>query len=68
MIQIITPIPQCLLVQFEDKRELSLSFCRVQEFHESKLANIKGVPASFADFIYAHMDSKGAITYFQSGS
>jgi len=64
MIQIITPIPQCLLVQFEDKRELSLSFCRVQEFQESKLADVKGIPLSFAEFVHAHMDSKGVITYF----
>ena len=63
-VNIINPIPQCLLVQFEDKRDLSLSFCRIQEFHESKLADIKGVPASFAEFIHAHMDSKGVITYF----
>jgi hypothetical protein len=64
MIQTIKPFDQCLLIQFDNKRDLSLCFCRVQEFHESKLSDIKGVPASFADFIYAHMDSKGMITYF----
>ena len=64
MIQTIKPFDQCLLIQFDNKRDLSLCFCRVQEFHESKLADIKGVPASFAEFIHAHMDSKGVITYF----
>lgn len=64
MMNIINPIPQCLLVQFEDKRDLALSFCRTQEFQESKLSNIKGIPVSFAEFVHAHMDSKGVITYF----
>jgi len=56
--------PQILLFTSEKNKELSLTFCRVQEFYESQNEKLLGKPFSFSDFIAESMDEDGFIDYF----
>ena len=58
------PIPRCLLLEYDNRRDLALSFCRVQEFYESNKPEVYGKTLKFADFTRSHMSSEGVITYF----
>lgn len=58
------PIPRCLLLEYDNRRDLALSFCRVQEFYESDKPEVYGKTLTFAELTRVHMSSEGVITYF----
>lgn len=58
------PVPQCLLIEFDNKKHLALSFCRIQEFYESNNPKLKGREFSFYEFIKEQMADDGKIKYF----
>ena len=58
------PLPQCLLVEFDTKKDMALTFCRIQEYYESDKEPLRGQLFSFYDFVVEHMDDRGRINYF----
>jgi hypothetical protein len=57
------PIKNCLLFEFDNQKELALSFCRVEEYYEGK-PSVNGKYLTLEDFLDAFMDKDGNITYF----
>jgi len=57
---------QILHFEAETLKELTLTFCRVQEFYESPHANIREKKFDLFDFIFTHMDDDGELAYFYS--
>ncbi len=55
---------QILHVTCASRLELTLSFCRIQEFYESSFDHIRGKAFSFYDFIKAYSKEDGTLTYF----
>ena len=62
--KVTSPIDNCLLFAFKTRKELTLSFCRVQEFYESDKPALSGKHFSFYEFVNALMKNNGTIDYF----
>lgn len=58
------PLPQVLALEFDTRLELTLSMCRLAEYYESPLSEIKGKHFSMIEFIAAHAKPDGTIDYF----
>ena len=61
------PIKNCLLFEFDNRKELTLSFCRAEEYYEGK-PSVNGKYISFETFIDEFMTDDGVIDYFYSWS
>lgn len=64
MYKISKPVDNCILFEFEKQKDLSLSFCRVQEFYESDKPELKGKHFTFEELVKTLMDDIGNIDYF----
>jgi hypothetical protein len=63
-ITVSNPYPNCLLLEFEKKKDLTLTFFRVQEYYESNKEELHGEIFSVEKFIETMMDDDGNIDYF----
>ncbi len=61
------PIKNCLLLEFETRKELTLTFCRVEEYYEGK-PSVNGKYITLEKFIDEFMTDDGVIDYFYSWS
>lgn len=59
---------QILHITCATRKELTLNFCRIQEFYESSYNHIRGRYFSLYDFIKAYADDNGELTYFKDWS
>lgn len=64
MFKIVQPVPNCYLFLCDNNKELALTFCRMQEYYESDLPELKNKHFSFEEFIDSQMDINGNIDYF----
>ena len=64
MFEVIQPVPRCFLFLFDKQKDLSLTFCRVQEYYESPKDELKDKFFTLNEFIDASMDDDGFIDYF----
>ena len=53
-----------LAVEFENRRELTLTMCRMEEFYESPHKLIRGNSFTWEQFLNAYMDEAGTLDYF----
>lgn len=53
-----------LLIEFETKKELTLTFFRIQEFYESLNPRLNSVHFSVFDFLHENVKDDGTIDYF----
>jgi len=58
------PIPNTILFTFDNRKDLTLSFARPQEYFESSNEELNGKSFSFYDIINHQMDADGNISYF----
>jgi hypothetical protein len=58
--------PQTLLFKCKNRKELTLTFCRVQEFYEAQNAKLRGKPFDFFKFVEQMLTDGGRIAYFHS--
>lgn len=64
MFKVTEPIENCLLFEFDKQKDMTLCFCRMQEYYESDLPKLNGKYFSFYEFINECMKDNGEITYF----
>jgi hypothetical protein len=64
MFKILQPVPNCYLFLCDNNKELALTFCRVQEYYESDLPELKDKHFTFEQFIDSQMDQNGNVDYF----
>jgi len=60
--------PNVLLVSFPNKKELTFTMCRVEEFYEAASEKIRGKVFTWAEFIDEFTDVNGHMNYFHSWS
>jgi hypothetical protein len=58
------PMPGVLHLLYDTRLALTLSMCRLQEYYESPIPEIRNKVFSMADFIAAHAKPDGSIDYF----
>lgn len=56
--------PGIVLVSFPNKKELTFTMCRVEEFYEAASVKLQGQVFTWSDFIDEFMDTSGNIDYF----
>jgi hypothetical protein len=56
--------PNVILLSFPNRRELTLTMCRPQEFYESDRSEIRGKYFDWEKFIESFSDESGRIEYF----
>ena len=58
--------PQILLFKAKSRKELTLTFCRVQEFYEAQNAKLRGKRFDFFKFVEEFLSEGGVLKYFHS--
>lgn len=60
--------PNVLLVSFPNRKELTFTMCRVEEFYEAASDKLRGQVFTWAEFIDEFTDDEGHMDYFHSWS
>lgn len=58
------PVPGTIHASFPNKKEMTLTLCRVQEYYESSHDHIRGKHFTWIDFIDTFTDERGRLDYF----
>jgi len=58
------PMPKINVAEFPNRKELTMTMYRIQEYYESPFLNIRNKVFSVEEFIDTHMDNNGFISYF----
>ena len=56
--------PKVLAIEFPNRRELTLTMCRMQEFYESPFADIRGQSFTWEQFLSHYATEDGTLDYF----
>ena len=57
-------LDNCLLIQYNTQKDLTMSFFRVEEYYESANPKLNGKPFTLETFIEEQMKSDGELDYF----
>jgi hypothetical protein len=63
-----TVLPNVFLVSFPNKKELTFTMCRVEEFYEAASDRLRGQVFTWPEFIDEFTDNEGHFDYFHSWS
>lgn len=58
------PTPEIAHATFATRKDMTMAFARIQEFYESPHSNIRGKYFSWEEFMRAHCQENGTVTYF----
>lgn len=63
--KLLKPADNIYHISCDTMKELTLTFCRVQEFYESPIEGLRGRYFDFFEFIQAQMKDDGRLDYFK---